>query len=204
MTLLTTFVITTWLLAMLPGLGQALMLRQTLVHGRAIAWSTIAGTSTGLVLWSLAAAGGLSAVLLANETAYAVLRWAGGLFLAFVGIRSLCHGRSVTAEEASHDGASTVRQAFTAGLATNLGNPKAGVFALSLLPQFVPTSGPVFLTTAGLGVVWAVVTGTWYVVFVWLVQRCHGLITRPGAQFAVQRGTGVVLVAIGAGVILGV
>jgi len=61
MTTLTTFVITTWLLAMLPGVGQALMLRQTLEQGRGAAFMTVLGTSVGLVIWSVAAAAGLSA-----------------------------------------------------------------------------------------------------------------------------------------------
>jgi len=201
---LLTFVITTWLLAMLPGVGQALMLRQTLIHGRAVAWATIAGTSAGLVLWSLAAAGGLSAVLLANDAAYTILRLAGGFFLAFVGVRSLLAAPPPVAEPTSDEERPGLRQAFAAGLATNLGNPKAGVFALSLLPQFIPATGAAFLTTVGLGLVWAVVTGAWYLVFVWLVRRSRSLIAAPGAQRTVQRGTGVVLVALGATVALGV
>jgi transposase len=53
------FVLTTWLLAMLPGAGQALMLRQTLQRGRRAAWANIAGTCTGLLAWTSAAAAGL-------------------------------------------------------------------------------------------------------------------------------------------------
>jgi len=75
------FLMTTWLLAMFPGAGQALMLRQTLDGGRQLAWMSIAGTFTGLVLWSTAAAAGLSAVLLANPTAYSIVRIAGGIML---------------------------------------------------------------------------------------------------------------------------
>ena len=209
MTLLTTFVITTWLLAMLPGVGQALMLRQAIVHGRAVAWATIAGTSSGLVLWSLTAAAGLSAVLLANELAYSFLRWAGGLFLAYVGVRSLLASEKLTCESPLSEGPAatadaTLRHAFATGLATNLGNPKAGVFALSLLPQFAPTSGRVVLATIGLGVIWATVTGLWYILFVWLVQRWRHLIVRTGTQRAVLRGTGVILLALGSGVVLGI
>jgi threonine/homoserine/homoserine lactone efflux protein len=205
--MLATFVVTTWLLAMLPGVGQALMLRQTLTHGRAAALATIAGTSTGLVLWSLAAAGGLSAVLLTNDVAYSVLRWSGGLFLAYVGVRSLLAGRdhqtSDVASDQEVETSSRPGHAFAAGLATNLGNPKAGVFAISLLPQFAPSTGNVFLTTACLGVVWALVTSAWYVLFVSLVQRCRTLVTRPAAQRLLNRTTGAVLLTLGVGVVLG-
>jgi len=87
---------------------------------------------------------------------------------------------------------------------TSFGNPKAGVFAISLLPQFAPDHGNVFLATAALGFVWAVVTAVWYVLFVSLVQRCRIWVTAPTAQRAVTRGTGAILVALGVGVVLGV
>ena len=210
MAVLGAFIATTWFLAMLPGVGQALMLRQTLVHGRSAALLTIAGTATGLLVWSIAAAGGLSALLLANETAYTVVRWLGGLFLAYVGLRGILTAHRDGAATRSDSGADAVsdtvrpRGAFTAGLMTNLGNPKAGVFAISLLPQFAPAHGNVFLATAGLGLLWALVTAAWYVVFVSLVQRCRSWVTGPRAQRAVNRGTGAILIALGVGVVLGV
>ena len=87
---------------------------------------------------------------------------------------------------------------------TNLGNPKAGVFAVSLLPQFAPAHGNVFLATVGLGLLWALVTAAWYVVFVSLVRRCRTWVTGPRAQRAVNRGTGAILIALGVGVVLGI
>ena len=214
MAVLGAFIATTWFLAMLPGVGQALMLRQTLVHGRLAALLTIAGTATGLLVWSIAAAGGLSALLLANETAYTVVRWLGGLFLAYVGLRGILTAhREVPASgadtvcDAGADAVSDTvrpRHAFIAGLMTNLGNPKAGVFAISLLPQFAPAHGNVFLATAGLGLLWALVTAAWYVVFVSLVQRCRTGVTGPRAQRTVNRGTGTILFALGVGVVLGI
>lgn len=201
------FVATTFVLAMVPGVGQALMTRQTLVRGRRAALASVAGTGTGLVIWGSAGALGLSAVLLAQPTAYLLLRVVGGLYLVYLGVRGLLAARArdhavedVTAADASGER----RRDFWQGLATNLGNPKAGVFAISLLPQFVPATGPVFLTTAGLGVVWAVVTGAWYVLFVCLVQRWRGLVTRPSTQRLLNRTTGVVLLALGTGVVLGI
>jgi threonine/homoserine/homoserine lactone efflux protein len=66
--MLISFIITTWLLAMLPGVGQALMLRQTLARGPQAAVATILGTSTGLLIWAVAAAAGLSAAVVADPT----------------------------------------------------------------------------------------------------------------------------------------
>ncbi|MFI5490948.1 LysE family translocator [Actinoplanes sp. NPDC051859] len=195
------FVLTTLLLAMLPGPGQALMLRQTLTHGRRAAFASIMGTATGLVIWSVAAAAGLSAVLLANPAMYALLRIAGGAILAVLGITTLLALRKPETPPADLGPARS--RAWLAGLTTNLGNPKAGVFAISLLPQFVTTDGPVFLSNVALGAIWALVTAAWYVAFTWAVDRGRAFTSRPAVHRRVQACTGSFLIVLGASVAAG-
>jgi threonine/homoserine/homoserine lactone efflux protein len=200
------FVITTWLLAMLPGAGQALMVRQTLEGGSRLARATIAGNATGLVIWSTAAAAGLSAVLLANPGAYAVVRIAGGIVLVALGISTLRAARRTSTAPAE---ITPTRQlgwwsAYSAGLGTNLGNPKAGVFAVSVLPQFVTADGPVMLSSIALGVMWALVNACWYVLFTWALGRGRALVSRPGVRRWLSIVTGVVLLILGTAVAGGV
>jgi threonine/homoserine/homoserine lactone efflux protein len=197
------FIATTWLLAMLPGAGQALILRLALVGGRREAWAGIAGTCTGLVIWTTAAAAGLSAVLLSNPGAYAAIRVAGGVLLAGLGVSTLLALRRPTTAPA--EATTTGRwRAFAAGLATNLGNPKAGVFAISLLPQFLTADGPVFVSSVALGVLWAAVTGCWYLVFTWAVNRGRTFAARPAVHRKLQLLTGCGLICIGAAIAAGV
>ncbi|MEU8076357.1 LysE family translocator [Catellatospora citrea] len=200
------FIGTTWLLAMLPGAGQALMLRQTLHGGPRAAWASIAGTCTGLLAWTVAAAAGLSAVLLANPHAYTLLRLAGGVVLALLGLSTLRAMRRQPAAgpvPSSEIDAPGRWGAYTAGLATNLGNPKAGVFAVSLLPQFVTHDGPVFASSVALGALWALVTAGWYVLFTWAVNRGRALVSKPAVHRRLQLLTGGTLVCLGAAVALG-
>ncbi|MGR6320428.1 LysE family translocator [Micromonospora soli] len=198
------FVATTWLLAMLPGAGQALMLRQTLDGGRPRAWASIAGTCTGLLIWTTAAAAGLSAVLLANPHAYAAVRVAGGALLAVLGVTTLLSLRRPAPSTSDRPAERTGRgRAYAAGLATNLGNPKAGVFAVSLLPQFLTADGPVFLSSLALGALWAAVTGCWYLLFTWAVDRGRTLVSTPAVHRRLQLVTGCALLCIGAGVAAG-
>jgi threonine/homoserine/homoserine lactone efflux protein len=197
------FIVTAFLLAMVPGAGQALMLRQVLTQGRPAAWRSIAGTCTGLLVWSTAAAAGLSAVLLANPAAYTAVRLVGGVILAYLGIsslRTMRAGHHHPSEPAGPDDGP--RGAYLAGLATNLGNPKAGVFAISLIPQFVAPGGQVFVSSALLGLVWALTTASWYLVFVQAVDRARALVTRPTVTTWLHATTGVVLLGLGAGVVL--
>ncbi|GAA5020043.1 hypothetical protein GCM10023258_08310 [Terrabacter aeriphilus] len=201
--MLLSFIATTWLLAMLPGVGQALMLRQTLTGGRRAAVPTILGTATGLVVWSVAAGVGMSAAVVAVPAVYRALLIAGGLLLAALGVRTLAATRrgavAAPADDASRP--PRFRTAYGWGLATNLGNPKAGVFAISLLPTFAGSSA--LLPTLGLGLVWACVTAAWYLVFVTLVSRGRAFVTRPRAQKAVGYTSGLVLIGVGVGVACG-
>ncbi|WP_186315632.1 LysE family translocator [Catellatospora sichuanensis] len=201
------FIGTTWLLAMLPGAGQALMLRQTLHGGPRTAWASIAGTCTGLLAWTVAAAAGLSAVMLADPDAYTLLRLAGGVVLALLGIntlRSLRRRPSTGPAPSPETNARGYWGAYTAGLATNIGNPKAGVFAISLLPQFLTREGPVFASSIALGVLWALVTAGWYVLFTWAVNRGRTLVSKPAVHRRLQLLTGGTLLCLGAAVALGI
>jgi len=209
------FVVTAWLLAMVPGVGQALMLRQVLTQGRRAAWRSIAGTCTGLLIWSTAAAAGLSAVLLANPTAYTAVRVAGGAILAYLGVsslRTLRRSRQAGPADPSTPPAEPStppaepdadrRGAYLTGLATNLGNPKAGVFAISLIPQFVEPGRHMFVGSALLGLVWAATTAAWYLVFVQAVDRARTLVSRPAVTTWLHATTGVVLLGLGVGVVV--
>ncbi|HEX5525015.1 MAG TPA: LysE family translocator [Pedococcus sp.] len=199
------FVATTWLLAMLPGVGQALMLRQTLTEGPRVAVATILGTSTGLVIWSVAAGAGLSAAVLADPAIYRAVLVAGGVVLAGIGGRTLWaaireRGHTAGLSTSSQPRGSR-RAAYLAGVATNLANPKAGVFAITLLPAFAGVGG--FLPTVSLGLLWSAVTASWYLIFVLFISRGRTFITRPGAQKALGSVSGIVLISVGTAVALG-
>ncbi|MEV7087182.1 LysE family translocator [Streptomyces sp. NPDC093085] len=217
------FLVTTLLLTMLPGAGQALMIRQTLEGGKRRARATLAGNASGVLIWAVAAAAGLSAVLLADPRAYAVVRVAGGLVLALLGIGTL---RGALREPPGAEpgagpdagpgagpgeayGPGSGRRpgrwgAYAAGLGTSLGNPKAGVFAVSVLPQFVTADGPVLWSSIALGVVWAAVNAGWYLLFTWAVGRGRALISRPVVRRRLSIATGVTLLLLGAGVAAGI
>ncbi|MER7789612.1 LysE family translocator [Streptomyces sp. NPDC097640] len=202
------FIATTLLLAMLPGASTAMMIRQVLEGGQRTVRGTLAGNATGFLLWSTAAAAGLSAVLLASPRAYAVLRIAGGIVLMILGVNTLrtaLTAASTSTRPPREDGRRTgFAGGYLTGLSTNLGNPKAGVFAVSVLPQFVTAKGPVFLSTVALGALWALVSASWYLLLTWAVGRGRALVSRPTVLRGLSVTTGVVLLGLGAAVAAGV
>ena len=80
------------LLIVTPGPDMTLFLGQTLSRGRAHGFASMLGVSAGLIVHSLLAAFGLSALLAASATAFGVLKIAGVVYLVWLAVQTLRHG----------------------------------------------------------------------------------------------------------------
>ncbi|MGG7569124.1 LysE family translocator [Streptomyces sirii] len=157
-----------------PGLDTLLVVRTSVAHGRTGGYAAALGIITGCLAWGLATAVGLTALLTASHLAYDTLRIAGAGYLAWLGITALWRSRQQgrhdgemdAADEtaASPDASQGRLAAFRAGLATNLLNPKAGVFYMSLIPQFIPHGAAVFSTTLLLTAIDVLELAIWFAV----------------------------------------
>src|SRR5437660_4880425 len=143
---LLTFTTASVLIVLLPGPDTLVVVRNLLRGGRRqAAWAAV-GVLSGLTIWVATAALGLSALLRASHVGYEVLRIAGAAYLFFLGVQSL-RSRAVpmSGEPAMQEPPEPARsrpallgRGFGAGLATDLLNPKVGVFFVTFLPGFVP------------------------------------------------------------------
>jgi threonine/homoserine/homoserine lactone efflux protein len=88
---LLTFLAAATLVIVAPGPDTLLVTRNVFRRGRRGGLVTAAGTVTGLALWSVAAALGLSALLAASRVGYDVVRVAGGLYLIWLASRACAH-----------------------------------------------------------------------------------------------------------------
>ncbi|MFI6297257.1 LysE family translocator [Nonomuraea sp. NPDC050790] len=195
------------LVAMVPGVSTAIILRQTLRAGRGSGMAATLGNETGIFLWAMAAAFGLSALLLASQLAYDVMRVAGACFLLYMGAQSLWQAGKRRRSPAAAELAEPVavdgwRRSFLAGFGTCLANPKAAVFAMSFLPQFVPQGQNVPLTLVALAVIWVLVDTLWFGLVVWTVARAKDLLSRPSVRRRLEQISGVVLIGLGVRLIL--
>lgn len=190
-------------IVLLPGPDTMVVLRGILAGGRATALRTAAGSLTGLVVWVSAAALGLSALLRASETGYTVLRLAGAAYLVWMGVQAL---RARAAREGAggepHGAEPRLRRSllgngYRAGLATNLLNPKVGVFFVTFLPGFVPAGAPVGTTSLLLGAVYILETAVYFAALLLLVDRISRWLTDPRLRRRMDRVTGLVLLGFG-------
>ena len=86
---------------------------------------------------------------------------------------------------------------FRQGLFSDLANPKIGIFFTSLLPQFVDPGHPVLVPFLALGAVFVLMTVVWLSAYCLVAARAAETLTRPRVRAALDRFTGVVLIAIG-------
>ncbi|MEV4112536.1 LysE family translocator [Nonomuraea sp. NPDC049695] len=188
------------LIAMVPGVSTAIILRQTLRAGRGSGMAATLGNETGILLWGLAAAFGLSALLVASQLAYDLMRIAGAVVLVAMGAQALWQARKgAQPSEAASDEAVVPgwRGPYLAGVGTCLANPKAAVFAMSFLPQFVPPGRNVPLTLVTLAVVWVLVDLLWYGLLIWAVGKAKAWLGRPAVRRRLEQISGVVLIGLG-------
>lgn len=187
--------------AMVPGPSTVMIMRQAVRSGRRAGIVTILGNETGVMAWGLATAFGLSALLVASRVAYDGMRIVGAGVLIYFGVRSLWSVRKGRAAEAAETAEPaperSLWQSFRAGIVTIAANPKAGVFAVSFLPQFVPHGAPVLATLTLFSVLWALIDMAWYVGIVWLVARVKPVFERPTVRRRLEQVSGIVLVGLG-------
>ncbi|GAB1514770.1 LysE family translocator [Actinophytocola sp. KF-1] len=180
------FLLASFLLAIVPGVGTAMLVKQSVRGGRRAAFVTVAGLETGVAFWALAAGLGLSVLLVASEMAYQALRIAGVVVLLWFGARAL-FGKHRESGAPAGGG-------FRAGLLVNLANPKLAVFAISFLPQFVPPGAGRWALVA-LAALWVVIDTVWYLIIAGLITTVLGWLRRH--QRTIERLSGAVLIGLG-------
>jgi threonine/homoserine/homoserine lactone efflux protein len=193
-----TFALVALALTLTPGLDTALVLRAALTGGRRDAAATAGGIVAGLFVWGAAAAVGVSALLTASQVAYDVLRFAGAAYLVWFGLRLLVRAiRGTPAHEPVGTAGNSPWRAARQGLATNLLNPKVGVFYVALLPQFLPAGGDPLAVGLLLTGVHAALTLAWFGALIALAGALGRWLRRPRTARAIDGVTGVTLVGFG-------
>jgi threonine/homoserine/homoserine lactone efflux protein len=186
------------LLTITPGADMAMVARSVFIGGRRAALATTLGISAGCVIWALASAAGIAAVLAASETAYDTLRLIGAAYLVWLGVQSLLAARrgyyaSEPLGAAGRSGPSPFRQ----GLLTNLFNPKIALFYTTFLPQFIGPGDPVLLLSLAMASLHILLGLAWLSAYAWLLDRAVEGFRGSRVRRALDALTGAVLVALG-------
>lgn len=179
------FVGATVVLLLIPGPAVIYMINRTLSDGRPVGLASVAGLEVGDTIQALLAALGLSAVLATSQRLFDTVKWAGVVYLVWVGVRTLLTRPGDFAADGAHV---SRRAAFRQGIVVNALNPKTALFFLSIFPQFVdPRAGNATtqsLVLAGVFVLLATLFNTSYVL---MAARLRDLLLRGRALSVMRR-----------------
>jgi threonine/homoserine/homoserine lactone efflux protein len=126
-----------------PGPANVAIAGTSLNAGRRLGLALASGVTTGSLMWSVAAASGLSALMLANAWVIEVIRYAGAAYLLFLGLKSAKAALTPSQPLMTGVAVSTPRRAYAKGLAIHLTNPKAIFFFGSVYSVGVPPTAPI-------------------------------------------------------------
>lgn len=124
-----------------PGPDMSLFLARTIASGRRAGIAAMLGAMAGCCLHTLFAAVGLSALIAASATAFAVVKIVGALYLLWLAVGAIRHGSALNLRPQEQASVSLWRT-FLLGLGINLTNPKIVLFFVTFLPQFVDAGDP--------------------------------------------------------------
>ena len=189
------------LFSLSPGPDTVLVVSRALAHGPRSALLTALGCASGLLVWGIASPG-VAAIFNASATLFTALKLAGAGYLILLGLQAIRRAHHDAAAATEPTGAQTTnrrqpRWTFRQGLLTNLLNPKAGVFFVAVLPQFVAAGDSVLTTTLIFAVVDACISMFALSLYMTLALGAGTLLRRPAARRTVDRISGASLIILG-------
>ncbi|MDM5375430.1 LysE family translocator [Bacillus cereus] len=196
------FIIMSICLIILPGPDTAMATKNTLVAGKVGGVKTVFGTCVALLIHTLAAVIGLSALIVKSALLFSIFKYVGALYLIYIGIKALLAVRNKEGIDTNdislnNEDEHTHTSCFRQGFLTNLLNPKVAVFFLTFLPQFLNPNHNTFIQLLVMGLTYLVLTAIWFAFYIFLIDKISAFMKKPKTQRYIQGLTGVVLIGFG-------
>lgn len=135
-----TYLITTIILSLSPGSGAINTMTTAISHGYRKTFSSIAGLQTGLTLHIVLVGVGLGTLFSRSVMAFEILKWAGAVYLIWLGIQQWRAAGSIGLN--TQGNSQPRRKLFKRAVLVNMTNPKSIVFLAALFPQFINPAEP--------------------------------------------------------------
>ena len=195
-----TFALLSLALIVVPGPNVLFVISRSLMLGRAAGVGTALGGQIGVYLQVAAVAFGVGAIVERSVAVFTVIKLAGAVYLVYLGVQALRHRRSLAAALETAAQRKTLRRILRDGFIVGATNPKAIIFFVAVLPQFVDRSaghvpaqmlllGAIFLAIA------VICDSTWAL----LAGSARSWLARSPRRLELVGGTGgLVMIGIGA------
>lgn len=190
------FALTSLIIEITPGPNMTYLAALSLSSGMRAGFAAVAGIALGLLTYGIVAALGLAAVIDSSRLLYGLLRWTGVAYLLWLAWEAWSSERE-TAPDATDGPDGEPWLAFRRGLITNLLNPKAAVFYVAVLPEFIrPDGGSVMSQTLALSLIYVAVATAIHCGIVALAGTLQSRFSTPDSRRTVRRLLALALVMI--------
>ena len=190
------FLLAALIVAAVPGPGIFYVAARALSGGKRAGFASTFGTALGGLVHVIGGALGVSALILASAELFTVLKFAGALYLVWLGLKTFREARDLAQQPVLTAGA---RQVFREGVLVEALNPKTAAFFLAFIPQFVdPTGGYVALQFITLGLISVALNTLADIVVVMMAATARSSLTRrPNLLQRLRQGSGVFIAGLG-------
>lgn len=191
------FVAASVALLLIPGPTVLLVLAHAIGHGRKLAVPTALGVGLGDLIAMSASLLGLGALVLASATLFTALKWAGAIYLIWLGIRMIRGASETALDIAQSETQVTPASAFFSATLVTALNPKSIVFFIAFVPQFMDVSRPLLPQSAILIVTFVGLALLNALAYALAAGRMRDAIRKPRVISWAVRSGGAILVAMG-------
>lgn len=185
------FTLTCFIIELTPGPNMAYLAVVSASEGRKPGMATVAGIALGLAIVGAAASFGVAEFVARSDALYGVLRWAGVCFLLYLAYDAWRDGTA-----AAEPTGKTPAFYFRRGLFTNLLNPKAALFFVTVLPSFIVPDRPLLAQNLTLSTIYVGVATVVHMTIVLLASTLEPVLNSPSRERMVRRGLALLLAAV--------
>lgn len=176
-----------WVISLSPGAGAIASMSSGLQYGFWRGYWNALGLQLALVVQIAIIAAGLGAVLAASSTAFTLIKWFGVAYLVYLGIKQWRALPSDLSDDSAPRPIGKPLSLVFRGFLVNISNPKALVFMLAILPQFIDPHAPLLAQYLTIGVTMVAVDLTVMAGYTGLASKVLRALKTPKQQRRMNR-----------------
>lgn len=194
-----TFLIAITLLTMTPGADTIIVIRNTLRGGTKDGLVSSLGICLGLFVHAFLSAVGISAILLYSATAFTILKTLGALYLIWLGIGSVraFKANAYNFTQKSKKASFSFWKSLQEGFLSNVLNPKAVIFYMAFLPQFISPQSSALLQSMFLALLHFIIATIWQGILIYTISTANGFIMQSNVRRSLDLLSGSVMILLG-------
>lgn len=191
------FIVTTAVVCLTPGPAAILIVAQGMSNGFRRSYWAIAGIALANAIYFALSATGIAALIVASGTLFSIIKWIGVAYLIWLGISAMRSKASALTVTSDPGTAVHGLRAFWQAVVVELSNPKALLYFVALLPQFIDPARPIGMQMLVFGVTCIGLDLLAYSLYAWVGSKTQRFTARAGFVKTSNRAAGSLLIMAG-------